>query len=66
MKELYNFMARFKNLSYKMKRYITKNMKLDCDEWGYLKNTPTEFVIVNKETGKTRTIDKVERNITTF
>ena len=49
-------MARGKNLTYKMKKYVSGKMKLNADDWTYVKNTLEEFVLVNK----------IERNITSF
>jgi len=55
-----------KKLTFRMKKYVGSKMKLNPDEWLYLKNTPDEFVIMNRETKEKRIIDKVEHNITLF
>lgn len=59
-------MARGKNLTRRMKKYVSEKMRLNAEEWVYTKNTNTEFVIVNKFTGTTRIIDKITTNITIF
>lgn len=59
-------MARGKNLTRRMKKYVSEKMRLNAEEWVYTKNTNTEFVIVNKFTGTTRIIDKIATNITIF
>ena len=55
-----------KKLTFRMKKYVGSKMKLNPDDWLYLKNTPDEFVIMNRETKEERIIDKVEHNITLF
>ena len=55
-----------KNLTFRMKKYVGDKMRLDPDEWNYIKNTSKEFIIKNKNTGEERIIDKVEHNITLF
>ena len=55
-----------KNLTFRMKKYLSNKMKLNPDDWVYIKNTSEEFVIKNKETKEERIIDKVEHNITLF
>ena len=55
-----------KKLTFRMKKYVGSKMKLNPDDWLYLKNTPDEFVIMNRETKEKRIIDKVEHNITLF
>ena len=55
-----------KKLTFRMKKYVGNKMKLNPDDWLYLKNTPDEFVIMNRETKEKRTIDKIEHNITLF
>lgn len=59
-------MARGKNLNFKMKKYVYDKMRLDPNDWLYIKNTNEEFIMVNKVTGEKKTIDKIERNITYF
>ena len=53
-----------KNLTFRMKKYVGGKMKLNPEEWVYIKNTPDEFIIKNKETKEERVIDKIEHNIT--
>ena len=55
-----------KKLTFRMKKYVGDKMRLDPDEWNYIKNTSKEFIIKNKNTGEERIIDKVEHNITLF
>ena len=55
-----------KKLTFRMKKYVGSKMKLNPDDWLYLKNTPDEFVIKNKETKEERVINKIEHNITLF
>lgn len=55
-----------KNLTFRMKKYVGGKMKLNPEEWVYIKNTPDEFIIKNKETKEERVIDKIEHNITLF
>ena len=55
-----------KNLTFKMKKYISDKMKLNADEWVYLKNTQEELIIKNKITKTERIIDKIQHNITNF
>ena len=55
-----------KKLTFRMKKYVGSEMKLRQDDWLYLKNSPDEFVIMNRETKEKRTIDKIEHNITLF
>ena len=57
---------RGKKLTFRMKKYAGDKMRLDPDEWNYIKNTSKEFIIKNKNTGEERIIDKVEHNITLF
>ena len=57
---------RGKKLTFRMKKYVGDKMRLDPDEWKYIKNTSKEFIIKNKNTGEERIIDKVEHNITLF
>ena len=57
---------RGKNLTFRMKKYLSNKMKLNPDDWVYIKNTSEEFVIKNKETKEERIIDKIEHNITLF
>jgi hypothetical protein len=57
---------RGKKLTFRMKKYIGDKMRLDPDEWNYIKNTSKEFIIKNRNTGEERIIDKVEHNITLF
>ena len=59
-------MARGKNLNFRMKKYLSDNMRLDPKEWTYTKNTNEELVLINKNSGAKKIINKVERNITTF
>lgn len=59
-------MARGKNLTFKMKKYVGDKMRLNPDEWTYTKNTNEVFVMVNKNTKEVKEIDKVERCITSF
>ena len=59
-------MARGKNLNFRMKKYLSNKMKLNPDDWVYIKNTSEEFVIKNKETKEERVINKIEHNITLF
>ena len=55
-----------KNLTFRMKKYLSNKMKLNPDDWVYIKNTSEEFVIKNKETKEERVINKIEHNITLF
>lgn len=55
-----------KNLTRNMKKYVSKNLKLDPDEFTYIKNTNELFVLKNKSSGEEITINKIERNIITF
>ena len=55
-----------KNLTFKMKKYVNDKMKLNADEWLYLKNTQKELIIKNKNTGAERIIDKIQHNIINF
>lgn len=55
-----------KKLTFRMKKYVGGKMKLNPDDWLYLKNTPDEFIIMNRETKEKCTIDKIEHNITLF
>ena len=55
-----------KNLTFKMKKYVNDKMKLNEDEWVYLKNTQKELIIKNKNTGAERIIDKIQHNIINF
>ena len=57
---------RGKKLTFRMKKYVGDKMRLDADEWNYIKNTSKEFIIKNRNTGEERIIDKVEHNITLF
>lgn len=57
---------RGKKLTFRMKKYVGDKMRLDPDEWNYIKNTSKEFIIKNKNTGEERIIDKIEHNITLF
>lgn len=57
---------RGKNLTFRMKKYLSNKMKLNPDDWVYIKNTSEEFVIKNKETKEERVINKIEHNITLF
>ena len=57
---------RGKNLTFRMKKYLSNKMKLNPDDWVYIKNTSKEFVIKNKETKEERVINKIEHNITLF
>ena len=57
---------RGKKLTFRMKKYVGDKMRLNADEWNYIKNTSKEFIIKNKNTGEERIIDKVEHNITLF
>lgn len=57
---------RGKKLTFRMKKYVGDKMRLDVDEWKYIKNTSKEFIIKNINTGEERIIDKVEHNITLF
>lgn len=59
-------MARGKNLNFKMKKYVSDKMRLDPNDWLYIKNTNEEFIMVNKVTGEKKIIDKIERNIAYF
>ena len=59
-------MARGKNLNFRMKKYLSDKMRLDPKEWTYIKNTNEELVLINKNSGAKKIINKVERNITTF
>ena len=55
-----------KNLTFKMKKYVNDKMKLNANEWVYLKNTQKELIIKNKNTGAERIIDKIQHNIINF
>ena len=55
-----------KKLTFRMKKYLSNKMKLNPDDWVYIKNTSEEFVIKNKETKEERVINKIEHNITLF
>lgn len=57
---------RAKKLTRRMIDYVENNMKLDASEWGYERNTSTEFVLVNLKNGTKKTVDKVEHNIILF
>ena len=57
---------RGKKLTFRMKKYVGDKMRLDPDEWNYIKNTSKEFIIKNKNTGEECIIDKIEHNITLF
>ena len=57
---------RGKNLTFRMKKYLSNKMKLNPDDWVYIKNNSEEFVIKNKETKEERVINKIEHNITLF
>ena len=57
---------RGKNLTFRMKKYLSNKMKLNPDDWVYIKNTSEEFVIKNKGTKEERVINKIEHNITLF
>ena len=57
---------RGKNLTFRMKKYLSNKMKVNPDDWVYIKNTSEEFVIKNKETKEERVINKIEHNITLF
>ena len=54
------------NSTFRMKKYLSNKMKLNPDDWVYIKNTSEEFVIKNKETKEERVINKIEHNITLF
>ena len=49
-----------------MKKYVKDKMRLDPEEWVYLKNTQKELIIKNKNTGAERIIDKIQHNIINF
>ena len=49
-----------------MKKYVNDKMKLNADEWVYLKNTQKELIIKNKNTETEWVIDKIQHNITNF
>ena len=49
-----------------MKKYVNDKMKLNADEWVYLKSTQKELIIKNKNTETERVIDKIQHNITNF
>lgn len=51
-------MSKGKNLTYKMKRFIDKELHLIPEEWTYVKNTSDLFVLVNKNTNEKKYIDK--------
>lgn len=55
-----------KNLTRNMKKYVSKKLKLDPDEFTYIKNTNELFVLKNKSTNEIIEINKLERNIITF
>ena len=57
---------RGQNLTFRIKTYLSNKMKLNPDDWIYIKNTSEEFVIKNKETKEERVINKIEHNITLF
>lgn len=57
---------RGKKLTFRMKKYVGDKMRLNTDEWSYIKNTSKEFIIKNINTGEERIIDKAEHNITLF
>ena len=48
-------MKHAKNLTRSMKRRLTA-LKLNPDNWQYIKNTPEGLVLVNKKTGSIQTI----------
>ena len=50
----------------KIIKYLNDKMKLNSDQWLYEKNTPDEFIIINRETKEKRVINKHEHNIETF
>ena len=43
---------RGKKLTFRMKKYVGDKMRLDPEEWNYIKNTSKEFIIKNKNTGE--------------
>lgn len=55
-----------KNLTFKMKKYVGDKMRLNPEEWVYIKNTKEELIIKNKNNNTERTINKIEHNITNF
>ena len=55
-----------KNLTFKMKKYVGDKMRLDPEEWVYLKNTQKELIIKNKNNNAERIIDKIQHNIINF
>lgn len=57
---------RGKNLTRNMKKYVSKNLKLDPNNFTYIKNTNELFVLKNKDTNEEIEINKLERNIITF
>lgn len=48
-------MKHAKNLTYNMKVKLSK-MKLNPDNWQYIKSTPEGLVLVHRVSGKTRVI----------
>lgn len=46
-----------KNLTRRMKEFIAR-IGLNPDEWQFIKNTPTVFIIVNKTSKEEKSYDK--------
>ena len=60
-------MAACKNLTYKMKKELSKRLKdFNVNEWGYSKNTIDFIELVHKTTGEKKQIRKGDFNITSF
>jgi len=55
---------KYKNLTYKMMKYLAKYLDKEPDKWGYTKNTPEFIELVNKEDGTVRRLNKHECGIT--
>ena len=55
-----------KNLTFKMKKYVGDKMRLNPEDWLYIKNTKEELIIKNKNNNSERIIDKIQHNIINF
>ena len=55
-----------KNLTFKMKKYVGDKMRLNPEDWLYIKNTKEELIIKNKNNNAERIIDKIQHNIINF
>lgn len=56
-----------KNLTYKMKKEISKKIKeINVNEWGFSKNTIDYIELVNKTSGEKKRIIKSDFNLHDF